>query len=90
MRETLQATHRDLARHQLQPASSFAMWSCLYSAIQTRLDFWLQYLTPEETEATHATLASPRLLEGGRRNEGARGRRVAAGGAARAPDKLEA
>ena len=25
--------------HQLQPASSFATWSCLYSAIQTRLDF---------------------------------------------------
>ena len=32
---------------------------------------------------------SPRLLEGGRRNEGARGRCVTAGGAARAPDELE-
>jgi hypothetical protein len=42
--------------HQLQPASSFAMWSCLYSAIQTRLDFWLQHLTPEETEATCHTV----------------------------------
>jgi hypothetical protein len=47
--------------HQLQPASSFAMWSCLYSAIQTRLDFWLQHLTPEETEATcHAVDAELR------------------------------
>jgi len=34
--------------------------------------------------------ASPRLLEGGRRNEGACGRRVTAGGAAGTPDKLEA
>ena len=34
--------------------------------------------------------APPRaVLEGGRRNEGARGRRVAAGGAAGAPDELE-
>ena len=41
---------------QLQPASSFATWSCLYSAIQTRLDFWLQHLTPEETEATCHTV----------------------------------
>ena len=39
--------------------------------------------------ATRSQSASPRLLEGGRRNEGARGRRVAAGGAARAPDELE-
>jgi hypothetical protein len=47
--------------HQLQPASSFATWSCLYSAIQTRLDFWLQHLTPEETEATcHAVDAELR------------------------------
>ena len=44
--------------HQLQPASSFATWSCLYSAIQTRLDFWLQHLTPEETEATCHTGAA--------------------------------
>ena len=36
--------------------------------------------------ATRSQSASPRLLEGGRRNEGARGRRVAAGGAARALD----
>jgi hypothetical protein len=42
--------------HQLQPASSFGTWSCLYSAIQTRLDFWLQHLTPEETEATCHTV----------------------------------
>jgi hypothetical protein len=34
--------------------------------------------------------ASPRLLKGGRRNEGACGRRVTAGGAAGTPDKLEA
>jgi hypothetical protein len=34
--------------------------------------------------------ASPRLLEGGRRNDqDARGRRVTAGGTARAPDELE-
>jgi hypothetical protein len=39
--------------------------------------------------ATRSQSASPRLLEGGRRNEGARGRRVAAGGAAGAPDELE-
>jgi hypothetical protein len=43
--------------HQLQPASSFATWSsCLYTAIQTRLDFWLQHLTPEETEVTCHTV----------------------------------
>ena len=49
-------THFTPLYHQLQPASSFAMWSCLYSAIQTRLDFWLQHLTPEETEATCHTV----------------------------------
>jgi hypothetical protein len=32
---------------------------------------------------------TPHLLEGGQRNEGARGRRVAAGGAAGAPNELE-
>ena len=48
--------------------------------------------TPSEPDpaSTRSQSASPRLLEGGRRNEGARGRRVAAGSAARAPDKLEA
>ena len=40
--------------------------------------------------STRPQSASPRLLEGGRRNEGARGRCVTAGGAARAPDELEA
>ena len=51
--------------HQLQPASSFATWSCLYSAIQTRVDFWLQHLTPEETEATcHTVDAGCRRLGG--------------------------
>jgi hypothetical protein len=39
--------------------------------------------------STRSQGASPRLLEGGRRNEVARGRHVAAGGAARAPDELE-
>ena len=39
--------------------------------------------------STHSQSASPRLLEGGRRNEGARGRCVTAGGAARAPDELK-
>ena len=38
------------------PASTFGTWSCLYSAIQTRLDFWLQHLTPEETESTCHTV----------------------------------
>ena len=39
--------------------------------------------------STRSQSASPRLLEGGRRNEGARGRCVTAGGAARAPDELK-
>ena len=39
--------------------------------------------------ATRSQSASPRLLKGGRRNEGARCRRVAAGGAAGAPYELE-
>jgi len=39
--------------------------------------------------STRSQSASPRLLESGRRNEGACGRRVAAGSAAGAPDKLE-
>ena len=39
--------------------------------------------------STRSQSASPRLLEGGRRNEGARGRCVTAGGAARASDELE-
>jgi hypothetical protein len=39
--------------------------------------------------STRSQSASPRLLESGRRNEGARGRRVAASSAAGAPDKLE-
>ena len=38
---------------------------------------------------TRSQSASPRLLKGSLRNEGARGRRVAAGGAARATDELE-
>ena len=48
--------------------------------------------TPSEPDpaSTRSQSTSPRLLKGGRRNEGARGRRVAAGSAARAPDKLEA
>ena len=37
----------------------------MYSAIQTRLDFWLQHLTPEETEATcHTVDAGCRRLGG--------------------------
>ena len=48
--------------------------------------------TPSEPDpaSTRSQSASPRLLEDGRRNEGARGRGVAAGSAAGAPDKLEA
>jgi hypothetical protein len=48
--------------------------------------------TPSEPDpaSTRSQSASPRLLESGRRNEGARGRRVAAGSAAGAPNKLEA
>ena len=43
---------------------------------------------PSESDpaASRSQSASPRLLEGGRRNESARSRRVAAGGAAGAPD----
>ena len=39
--------------------------------------------------STRSQSSSPRLLEGGRRNEGARGRCVTAGGAARAPNELK-
>ena len=35
---------------QLQSASSFGLWSCLYSAISTRLDYWLQHLPPDVTQ----------------------------------------
>jgi len=47
--------------------------------------------TPSKPDpaSTRSQSASPRLLESGRRNEGACGRRVAAGSAAGAPDKLK-
>ena len=31
---------------QLQPICHYGVWSCLYSAVQTRLDYWLQHLPP--------------------------------------------
>ena len=34
---------------QLQPASHYGLWTCLYSAVQTRLDYWLQHLPPVVT-----------------------------------------
>ena len=37
---------------QLQPASHYGLWSCLYSAVQTRMDYWLQHLPPTVTRDT--------------------------------------
>ena len=34
---------------QLRPACHFGLWSCLYSAVQSRMDYWLQHLPPPVT-----------------------------------------